>query len=155
MTQPVSDPELYLRFHRRNLMFVLVLILGVGAFLIASALQPDAAPLHWIAGAPVFPIAIIIIVAAQQTSMRKNRIKMDAPEFKALMSDEWRRQSMDRATRGALISVLVAQILLPLLFVGLPTIRAVWGMAAATVTLGMAAQIALFLFFDREQPDGR
>ena len=151
MIQPVSNPELYLRFHRRNLMFVLVLILGIGAFLIASALQPDAPALHWISRAPVFfPMMIILIVAAQQTSMRRHRIRMDAPEFKALMSDEWRRQSMDRATRGALVSVLVAQILLPLLFVGLPTVRAVWGMAAATITIGMAAQVALFLFFDRE-----
>ena len=150
-TQPANDPEIYLRLHRRTMIFVLVLILGAGAFLVASAIWPNAAPMHWAAQAPwFFPIVITIVIAAQQGSMRRHRFAMDAPEFKALMQDEWRRQSVDRATRGALIAALAAQVLLPLLFVGLPTIRAVWGMAAATITTGMAFQVALFLYFDRE-----
>ncbi len=151
MTEPSLDPERYLRFHRRSMMFLLLLIVGSGAFLVLSALSPDATPIRWLARSSYFfPIAIIIGVAAQQTSMRKHRMALDSPELKALMRDEWRQQSMDRATRGALIVVLVAQVLLPLLFVSLPTIRAVWGMAAATNTLGMAAQVGLYLFFDRE-----
>jgi hypothetical protein len=145
------DPETLLRFHRRSMIFLLLMITALGAFLTASALWPEAGLLRWVERAPFFfPMMIIIAVAAQQTSMRRHRIALDTPEFKALMSDEWRLKSMDRASRGALIIVLVAQFLLPLVFADLPTIRAVWGMAAATVTVGAAAQIGLFLLFDRD-----
>ncbi len=151
MTEKTHDAELFLRFHRRSMITILVLVVAAGAFMVASALWPDAAPLRWVERAPwFFPLFIITGVAVQQTSMRRYGIALDSPEYKALMSDEWRRQAMARATKGALIVVLVAQLVLPLLFVSLPTLRAVWGMAAATITLGLATQVALFLFFDRE-----
>jgi hypothetical protein len=150
-TTDAENAELYLRFHRRTMLVLLVFIVMAGAFLVITALRPNAALLGWIERAPFFfPMLIIVAVSAQQTLMRKHRIALDSPEFKALMSDEWRHRSMERATRGALIVALVAQLALPFLFAGLATARALWGMAAATVTIGLAAQIALFLFFDQE-----
>jgi hypothetical protein len=150
-TTAAANAELYLRFHRRTMMFLLVLILMAGAFLVVTALHPGASLLGWIERVPfLFPMLIIFAVSAQQGLMRKHRVALDSPEYKALMSDEWRRQSMDRATRGALVTALVAQLAFPLLFAGLSTARALWAMAAATVTIGLAAQIAFFLFFDRE-----
>lgn len=150
-TTAAENAELYLRFHRRSMLFVLVLILMAGTFLVITALHPNATLLGWIERAPFFfPMLIIIGVSAQQGLMRKHRVTLDSPEYKALMSDEWRHRSMERATRGALIVALVAQLALPFVFGGLSTARALWGMASATVTIGLAAQIALFLFFDRE-----
>ena len=150
-TTAAENAELYLRFQRRSLSILLVLIVLAGAFLLVTALHPNATLLGWVERAPFFfPMLIIVGVSAQQALMRKHRIALDSPEFKALMSDEWRRQSMDRATRGALVTALVAQLALPFLFGGLSTTRALWAMAATTVTLGLATQIALFLFFDRE-----
>ncbi len=151
MPVPTNDPEAYLRFHRRSMLILLILVVVTGGFFIASALWPDAAMLRVVERTPwLVPILIVIGVAAQQTSMRKHRLALDSPEYKALVRDEWRRQSMDRATRGALITVLVAQLAVPLLFLGLPVARALWGMAATTATLGLAAQVALYLLFERE-----
>ena len=165
MTEPAPDPELLLRLHRRSMVHILILIVAFGAFLIASALWPNATLLRWVEQAPwLIPMAIILFVVVQQTSLRKHRFTMDAPEFKAIIRDEWRRRSMDRATRGALIVVLVAQVPLGLLISylptaqlplgrllsDLPTLRAVMGMAVSTITLGLAAQVGLFLFFDRK-----
>jgi peptidoglycan/LPS O-acetylase OafA/YrhL len=151
LTERAQDAEIYLRFHRRSMLALLFLIMAAGAFVVMTALKPDATVLRWIERAPFFfPMLIIIVAAVQQTVMRRHRLALDSPEFKALMSDEWRLRSMDRATRGALIVALVAQLALPFLFAGLSTPRALWGMAAATVTIGLAAQVALFLFFDRE-----
>jgi hypothetical protein len=145
------DTELYLRMQRRNMVLILLITLAAGGFLVASTLWPDAAPMRGIARASyLIPIAIIIGVGVQQTIMRKQGLKLDTPEFKAVLDDEWRRRSMEQATRGALIATLVAQIVLPLAFVRLPAVRAVWGMSAATITIGMAAQVALFLFFNRD-----
>jgi hypothetical protein len=165
MTEPAPDPELLLRLHRRSMIQILTLIVAFGAFMIASALWPEAALLRWVERTPwLIPMVVILLVVVQQTSLRKHRFTMDAPEFKAIIRDEWRRRSMDRATRGALIVVLVAQVPLGLLISNLPTVelplgrllghlptlRAVMGMAVSTVTLGLAAQVALFLFFDRK-----
>ena len=60
---------------------------------------------------------------------------------------------MHRASRVALIVVLMAQYPLVLLFefvMQLPPPRGAFAMAASTITLGLATLMALFLFFDRE-----
>ena len=151
MTKPAPTPELLLRLQRRSLFLVLILIAGSGAFVIASSFWPDGAVANRVAQVPwLFPMIAIFSVSVQQTWMRKHHLTRDMPEYKAMMNDEWRRSALDRAWKGALFAVLIAQILLPLLFVNLPTVRALWGMAATTVTLGLATQIGLFLFFDRE-----
>jgi hypothetical protein len=52
---------------------------------------------------------------------------------------------------GLLISQLpTVELPLGRLLGHLPTLRAVMGMAVSTVSLGLAAQVALFLFFDRK-----
>ena len=165
-TGPPLDPELVLRLHRRSMIQLLIAVATLGAFLIGSALSPGAALLRWVEEVPwLVPIAFILFVVFQQAVFRRHRLRMDAPEFKAILRDEWRRRSTDRATRGALIAVLVAQIPLALLishvpaaqlpigrFLGhLPALRAVLGMAVSTATLGLLAQLALFLFFDRDR----
>src|SRR5215210_7968815 len=92
-----NDPETLLRFHRRTMIALLLMITAAGAFLTASTLWPEAGVLRWIERAPFFfPMVIIIGIAVQQTSMRKHRLAIDSPEFKALMRDEWRLASMDR-----------------------------------------------------------
>jgi hypothetical protein len=86
-------------------------------------------------------------------SLRRRRWAPDAPEVKAAMQDEWRRTNMDRASRTALIVVLIAQWPLGIVFgflAQLPPPRAALAMAAATITLGLATLITLFLFFNRE-----
>jgi hypothetical protein len=71
-------------------------------------------------------------------------------EMKKIQQDEFRQMNLSRAQRASLITVLVLQIPLGLLFAHLPGMRAVMAMGAATITLAMALLIALFLFFDRE-----
>jgi hypothetical protein len=76
-----------------------------------------------------------------------------SPEAKAILNDELRQTSLNRASRAALIVVLIAQLPLGLVFgmlAQLPAARTAMAMAEATITLGMATLISLFLFFDRE-----
>jgi hypothetical protein len=69
---------------------------------------------------------------------------------KKIQQDEFRQMNLSRAERVGLITVLVVQIPLGLLFAHLPALRAVMAMGVATITLGMAVVITLFLFFDRD-----
>ena len=145
MEHPAPDPtETYLRIYRRSMFLILILIAAIGAIVFSSVLWPDRGLSRWLAQTPwVIPVLSGLALAAQQGALRRHRLSPDAPEFRAIQHDEWRRKGMTRASRGALVAVLGAQVPLALLLVGLPTVRAVWGMAGLTITLGMAAQVGL------------
>ncbi|HVR40812.1 MAG TPA: hypothetical protein VMU84_17100 [Thermoanaerobaculia bacterium] len=154
MTSTPDSTEMFLRFSRRSMFAMLVVVAVLGATAIALVLSPAGAVsrsvgrIGW-----MIPIAIVILVTATQGTLRGRRWSPDSPEVKLVMEDEFRRTNMLRAARIALIVVLVAEWPLALLFgflTQLPTPRAAMVMAAATVTLGLLTQITLFLFFDRD-----
>ena len=156
MTQPTEDrSELYLRFSRRSMMLLLIVIVALGAVALAMALRPDSAIAQALEKAPwFFPIATIIGVAVVQTSLRKNRWDPKSPEVQAIMNDEWRRTNLDRAMKIAFIVILVVQLPLGWLFgvmlAQLSVLRAVLGLAVSTITLGMTTFVASFLILDRD-----
>lgn len=152
MTDPTTDrSELLLRYSRRSMFVSLLFILAMGSLAIALAISPDGAASRVVVGAPwLIPIAIVIVVGAMQATLRGNRWTPRSPEVQAIMSDEWRRSNIDRALRVAFVAVLIGQIPLALLFTVLPAQRALFAMAASTITLGLALVAGLFLVFDRE-----
>jgi len=131
-------------------LLVVVVVLGATALSLmlspAGAVRSPANLVWWL-----LPVAIALLVAVPM-SLRRRRWAPDAPEVKAAMHDEWRRTNRDRASRSALIVVLIAQWPLGLIFgfLTLPAPRVAFAMAAATITLGLATWIMLFLNFDRE-----
>lgn len=143
--------EKYLRFSRRGMMVTLFLVLVAGGAGIAMAIWPGAS--GWSdARRPLHLVAIVLIFWLYRT-LGGERWDPRTPEARAIVEDEWRLRNMDRARRVAFIVVLGAQVPLGLLLASLPPLRAVMGMAAATVTLGMATLLALFLYFDRDAAD--
>jgi hypothetical protein len=157
MTEPTEDrSELYLRFSRRGMAALLIMILALGATALVMALQPDGALSRTLQKASwFFPIATIIGFGALQTSMRGKGWNPNSPEAKAVLNDEWRRTNLDRAMKVAFIVILVTQLPLGWLFgvmlAQLSVLRAVLGMAVSTITLGMTIFVATFLFLDRDQ----
>lgn len=157
MTEPTEDrSELYLRFSRRGMAALLIMIVALGATALIMALQPDGAFARTLEKASwFFPIATIIGVGALQTSMRGKGWNPNSPEAKAVLNDEWRRTNLDRAMKVAFIVILVTQLPLGWLFgvmlAQLSVLRAVLGMAVSTITLGMTIFVATFLFLDRDQ----
>jgi hypothetical protein len=149
VTETRSD--LYLRFTRRGLATVLIVILVLGIGCLLSALVPDGRVSRSMQRSSwLIPIAIAIAVVALQAPLRKHHLTTDSPEAKVVMEDELRRLSMDRARKFAFGAVLIAQVPLALLFSRWPSLHALLAMAVATITLGMTVMIALFLAFDRE-----
>jgi hypothetical protein len=157
MTEPTTQDrsELYLRFSRRMMAVLLVIIVAFGAIGLAMALRPDGAFSKALERASWFvPIAMVIGVTVLQTSMRKNRWDPNSPEAKAILNDEWRRTNLDRAMKIAFITILVTQLPLGWLFgvmlAQLSVLRAVLAMGVSTITLGVTTFIATFLILDRE-----
>ena len=155
MTEPIDNSsESLVRFSRRGMGTMLVIVLVFGATALAMTLWPEGAASRFMARAAwVFPIAIVVIGVALRATLRGRRWDPRSPEAKAILNDELRQTSLNRSSRAALIVVLVAQLPLGLLFgmlAQLPATRTALAMAEATITLGMATLISLFLFFDRE-----
>lgn len=162
MTEPLQNrTELILRLTRRSALVVLLLVVSLGLMSLAMAVRPDGAVSRLLERAPwVIPIGIVFAVTALGTSQRKYRFNPDSEEAKAVMNDELRRMSMDRARFVAFLAVLIAQVPIALLLsqsprglgftADLPAFRAVMAMAISTITLGMTVFIVSFLLFDRE-----
>src|SRR5689334_7402137 len=133
MTEPTEDrSELYLRFSRRGMAFLLIIIMALGATALVIALQPGGALSRMLEKASwFFPIATILGFGALQTSLGRNRWNPNAPEVKAILSDEWRRTNLDRAMKIAFIVILATQLPLGWLFgvmlAQLSVLRAVLG----------------------------
>lgn len=152
MTEPDMDrTELFLRFHRGKMIALLGLVVVVGAIGLALMLTPVGPVWRSVSRVSLIPVAIAIVVFVQM-SLRSRRWAPDSPEVRVAKQDEWWRTNMDRASRRALIVVLLAQWPLGLMlgFAQVPAPRGAMAMATATITLGLATQIGLFLFFDRE-----
>jgi len=143
--------EKYLRFSRRSMVVTLLLVIAVGAFCVAMAIRPHA-PM-WSRAIPTLWIVAFVLAAGLQRTLGSERWNLRVPEVRAIVDDEWRRSNMDRARRIAFVVVLGTQVPLGLLLAWLPPLQAVMAMAAATITLGMATLITLFLYFDRDEHD--
>ena len=149
-----SRPERYLRFSHRSMVALFIITLVVGGLCLTMALRPGDTPRWMTSLVALLPTAIAIgVVTLQRATLRGDRWDPRSPEVQAVLQDEWRRTSMDRAIRVAFFTVLIAQIPIGLLVAPLPSLRAVMAMATTTLTLGMATFLALFLFFSRQGQD--
>jgi hypothetical protein len=152
MTEPDIDrSELFLRFYRRKMMAWLGVLAVVGAIGLALMLTPTGPVWRSLSRVSLIPLALAIIVLVQM-SLRSRRFAPDSREVRLALQDEWWRTNMDRASRKALIVVMLAQWPLSLVlgFAGVPAPRGAMAMATTTITLGLVTQIGLFLFYDRE-----
>lgn len=152
MTEPADDrTELFLRFSRQNMIASLVIVLVLGGSALSLMLAPTRAVWRSAAQASLITVPIVIAVAVAM-SLRRRRWASDAREVRLIMQDELRRTNMLRASRAALIVVLIAQWPLAMMLGFLTHLppRGAMAMAASTITLGLVTLITLFLFFDRE-----
>ena len=148
---PTDQTDLFLRASRRALFIVLLMILALGATVLGRALWPDSLLATWPVRLPWLLPALIVITAVVGRKLMQGRTwDPNGPQEKMLLQDEFRRMNLSRAQRSALITVLVLQIPLGLLFAHLPAMRAVMAMGVTTITMGMATLISFFLFFDRD-----
>jgi hypothetical protein len=149
-----STPEVLVRFSRRSMKTLLGIVLVLGLTALDMTLRPGGTASRFMARASyLVPLAIVIVGFALRATLRGRRFDPRSPEAKAVLNDELRQMSLNRAARAALIVLVAAQLPLGLALGGfgsLPPIRTALAMAEASITLGMATFIALFLVGDRE-----
>ena len=155
MTESVdSTSEILVRFSRRGMKTLLGIVLVLGVTTLGMTLWPEGTASRFMARASyLVPLAIVLVGLALRATLRGRHFDPRSPEAKAVLNDELRQMSLNRAARAALIVVLVAQLPLALalgVLGDLPPIRTALAMAEASITLGMATFISLFLVGDRE-----
>jgi hypothetical protein len=143
-----NDSDTLVTLSHRGLWIALAVLLLLAAWAVAVNLFPGSAAAD-IAGhaATLLPLAIIIAVAAMQSSLKGLSLDPRSKAMKAVLNDELRQQSMQRACRNGLLAVLLAQPLLALLVAALP--QPLILMASLTVLTGVATVLASVLAYDR------
>ncbi|HZV65139.1 MAG TPA: hypothetical protein VFG03_09580 [Telluria sp.] len=145
-----TESELLVQFSRRSLWVALVLLLVLGGYAIVINVFPnsDAAALATRLFA-MLPIGIAIALAAMRSSLRGAQIDRGGAAMKAVLSDEWRQHSLNRAYRNGLVAVMLAQPALAVLLAWMPLPHPLVLMASATALLGAGAVLSSMLVYDR------
>jgi hypothetical protein len=129
---------------------LLLLVVAFGAVCVAMAFRPSHT---WPRAVVPLTFIMALIAIGLQRTLGGERWDPRLPEVRAIVEDEWRRSNMNRARHAAFAVVLVVQLPLGLVLAGLPSLQALMAMAAATITLGLATLLGLFLYFDRDAAD--
>jgi len=152
MVESTEHAEVFLRFDRRKTIALLLIVAILGTIGLALMLTPVGQTWRWVARASLIPLALSVLVFAL-LSFRSRRFASDSAEVRVAMADEWRQNVTSRASRFALIVILVVQWPLSLAFgflIDLPSPRGQMAMAMATITIGIVTQLGAFLFLDRD-----
>ncbi|HUP64340.1 MAG TPA: hypothetical protein VM557_03570 [Thermoanaerobaculia bacterium] len=153
MTDSTQHPaELFLRFSRRSVIALLATVILLGGAALSLMLSPSRAFFETASKVSLVAVAVALLVTIL-VALHRRRWPASSPAVQVVMDDEMRRASVLRASRAALITVLLAQYPLVLLFgffMELPAPRGAFAMGAATVTLGLITLLSLFLYFDRD-----
>jgi len=143
-----NDSDTLVRYSHRSLWAALVLLLVLAAWAVTVNLFPGSAALAGKA-ALLLPLAIVIALGVMRGSLRGLSGHPASPAMKAVLQDELRQQSLQRAWRNGLLAVLLAQPLLALLFALAALPQAVLLMASLTVLTGVATVLGSVLLYDR------
>ena len=152
MSPPDDTPsDRFLQHTRRKLTALLFVTILVGTAGFAVVLTSGATAGRWAIPAALV-LTLVAILVLVQLAAEGRQWRPGTPAVEAVKRDEWLRSNMDRATRGALAIVLVAQFPFAILIGYAGSLAQPQGpilMAAVTFVIGVTSQIGLFLWFDR------
>ena len=152
MDKPSADrTELFLRYARRTLYLCLVVItLGV-LYLILTIWDREGRLERLRVGLLILcPVFLTLGAAWLQGTLKGNRYSLKDADVRAIIGDELRRQSFDRAFRVAFGAVLALQMPLAWILFQHPSEQSLIHMGTFTILLGFIALVSAFLFFDRD-----
>ncbi len=144
-----TESDLLVQFSRRGLWGALALLLVLAGYAVAINFFPDSEAATLANRlASMLPIAIIIALAALRSSL-KGAGDPGGTAMKAMLNDELRLHSLNRAYRNGLAAVMLAQPVLALLLAWVSLPYPLVLMASATALLGAGAVLCSMLAYDR------
>jgi hypothetical protein len=145
-----NDSETLVTISHRGLWLALILLLLLACWAVAVNLFPGSAAAAMAGNAArLLPVAIVIAVGALQLSLKGLSANPRSKAMKAVLDDELRQQSMQRACRNGLLAVLFAQPALAFGFTFADLPQPLVLMASLTVLTGVATVLGSVLVYDR------
>jgi hypothetical protein len=145
-----NESDLLVRYSRRSLWLAAAVLALLGAYAVLINLVPDSAAAALAERMfMLLPLALAIVIAALRNALKGASVDPAAPGMKAVLGDELRQHSLNRACRNGFFAVLFAQPLLALVLgvSYLPYPAAL--MASATALVGVAVVLGSMLTYDR------
>lgn len=148
--QKPNQTELLVRYARRSLWVAMAVLAMLGAYAVLINLYPESAAAALAERMfMLLPIVLAIVIAALRSSLKGASADPKTPAMKAVLGDELRRHSLNRACRNGFFAVLFAQPLLALLvgvtYLPYPAVL----MASATALVGVGVVLGSMLAYDR------
>lgn len=105
---------------------------------------------------PMIIIALFVtsLLAVSLVTLRGRLWRRSAPQAQRVLRDEWTRRNRNRAFQIGFAVVIWAQLPLVLLMNRLASEPSYTGMAGLSMTLGIGAFFASYLYLGRQQGDG-
>jgi hypothetical protein len=149
-----NQPERYYRAYQRTAVVCLLFAVAVGGFFLAvssGALSGGAAQSGALSLVVLFAVAFLAVPAV---TLRGRRWRPSDPQAQLVRRDEWTRRSWNRACRVGFGAVLWAQLPLAFLLDRLASEPSLTLMAGLSMTLGLGAFWATYLYVGRQPADG-
>jgi hypothetical protein len=149
-----NQPERYYRAYQRTAVVCLLFAVAVGGFFLAvgsGALSGGAAQSGALSLVVLFAVAFLAVPAV---TLRGRRWRPSDPQAQLVRRDEWTRRSWNRACRVGFGAVLWAQLPLAFLLDRLASEPSLTLMAGLSMTLGLGAFWATYLYVGRLPADG-
>lgn len=142
--------DAFVRFGRRGLWLALIVLAVLGVYAVLTNALPDSHPAHY-AGKwmMLLPITIVFAIAWLRSSLHGKNAHAANEPMRAVLQDELRQTSMQKAFRAAFWAMLLCQPLLGFVFVWMPLAAAPQIMASVTVVLGTCVFLGAVLLHDR------
>lgn len=146
----LTESDQLVKFSRRSIWIALTLLLVLCAYAIIINVFPgsDAAAMAN-RSAGLLPIAIIITLVAVRSSLNGASTDPSGVAMKAVLNDDLRRLSLNRAYRNGFIAVLFFQPVLVLLLSWTTVSHPVVLMASFTALVGACVVLCSMLAYDR------
>lgn len=139
------------RFARRSLWLALILVLFLGVCaLLAIAFPQSSAARYTGKLMALLPLAIVFAVVWVRSSLQGKSANAASESMRAVLNDELRQSSMQKAFRAAFWGTLLCQPVMGFAFVWMPLPSAPQIMATVTVLVGTCVFLGTFLLYDRQ-----
>lgn len=139
--------------YQRGAVVCLLFAVATGAYLLAAVFGALSDWLVSDGAMSIVALFVTALLAVSLVTLRGRLWRRSDPEAQLVLRDEWTRRNWNRACRNGFAAVMWAQLPLAFLMERLAPTPSFSGMAGLSMTLGVGAFFATYLYVGR-QPQG-
>lgn len=148
------EVESYYLVYQRGALVCLISAAVAGLYFLAVALGGLGRPPAGSDALVLLSLFVASLLAVSFVTLRGRLWRRSDPEARLVLRDEWTRRNWNRACRSGFAVVMWAQLPLAFLMNRLASEPSFEAMAGLSMTLGIGAFFATYLYVGRQQVDG-